>query len=493
MDTSPSSSDICFASATEQLRLLKERQIGALELLDLHLARVDSVNPAINAVVTIDADGAREAARRADAANGERGPLHGLPMTVKECYGVAGMRTTCGFPFLADYCPADDAEAVSLLKQAGAVIYGKTNLPTGAGDYQSFNPLFGTTNNPWDLSKTVGGSSGGSAAAIAAGLSALELGSDIAGSIRVPAHFCGVYGHRPSFGIVPLGGHIPPLPGEIITVEMGVGGPLARSALDLELAMDVLVAPSASASKAWNVALPASRHDRLEDFRVAVWLDGYAIEDRCRDELAAYIDDLRRAGANVTIGARPDFDPWESFETYFATLVSIFSALGPEEASAASKAAAHEHAAIGDRYAAIIEGSAQISHRDYVARTIQRVRLMDAWAQFFAEYDVLLCPVSTTNAFPHDHSHAEAGLLAPSLRTISMGGTDTPYADTFLWSSLAAVADLPATSMPTGRFVHGLPVGIQVIGPALEDRTPIRFAQLIEKQLGGFVKPGSMR
>ncbi|MBM7049189.1 amidase [Rhizobium lusitanum] len=492
MDAPQSPIDLCFASATEQLRLLEERQIGALELLDLHLARIDSVNPAINAVVTIDADGAREAARRADSANGQRGRLHGLPMTVKECYSVAGMRTTCGFPFLADYHPTDDAEAVAQLKQAGAVIFGKTNLPTGAGDHQSFNPLFGTANNPWDLSKTVGGSSGGSAAAIAAGLSALELGSDIAGSIRVPAHFCGVYGHKPTYGIVPLGGHIPPLPGEIVPIEMAVCGPLARSALDLELAMDVLVAPMASASKAWTVKVPRSRHDRVEDFRVAVWLDDYALDDRCRAELLAYIDDLQRVGATVTIGAKPDFDAWGSFETFFSTLVSIFVALGPEEAGMALKAAAHEHAATGDRYAAIIERSAQLSHRDYVARAKQRVRLMDAWARFFENYDVLLCPVSTTTAFPHDHSHAEAGLLAPVLRTISMGGTETSLADTFLWSSLAAVANLPATSMPTGRFVHGLPVGIQIIGPSFDDRTPIRFAQLVEKRLGGFVKPGAI-
>ena len=492
MNASQLPSDLCFASATEQLRLLKERQIGALELLDLHLSRTESVNPAINAVVAMDVDGARDAARRADAADGERGPLHGLPMTVKEGYDVVGMRTTCGFSFLADNHPAEDAEPVARLKQAGAVIYGKTNLPAGAADHQSFNPLFGTTSNPWDLSKTVGGSSGGSAAAIAAGLCALELGSDIAGSIRVPAHFCGVYGHKPSYGIVPMAGHVPPIPGEIVAVEMGVGGPLARSALDLELAMDVLVAPATAASKAWSVAVPASRHERMGDFRVAVWLDDYATDDRCREELLAYVEDLRRAGANVTIGARPDLDPWQSFETFFATLVSIFGALGPEEASAAVRAAAHELAATGDRYAAIIERSAQISHRDFVDRAKQRVRLMAAWARFFEDYDVLLCPVSTTNAFPHDHSHAELGLLAPSLRTISISGTETSQADTFLWSSLAAVADLPATSMPTGRFVHGLPVGIQVIGPAFEDRTPIRFAQLAEKQLGGFVKPGAI-
>ena len=492
MNTPQSPSDPFFASATEQLRLLKDREIGVLELLDLYLARLDPVNSAVNAVVTTDVDRARADARRADAANGERGPLHGLPMTVKECYDVAGMRTTCGFPFLGENIAAGDAEAVRQLKQAGAIIFGKTNLPMGAGDYQSFNPLFGTTNNPWDLSRTVGGSSGGSAAAVAAGLSALELGSDIAGSIRVPAHFCGVYGHKPSYGIIPMAGHVPPLPGEIVAVEMGVGGPLARSAMDLELAMDVLVAPATSASKAWSVTVPASRHERLEDFRVAVWLDDYALDDGCREQLLSYVEDLRRAGARITMGAKPSFDPWVSFETFFATLVSIFAALGPTEASAAIKAAAHAPAAAGDRYAAIIERSVQMSHSDFAAWAKQRVRLMAAWAAFFEDYDVLLCPVATTTAFPHDHSHAELGLLAPSLRTVSMDGTETPYADTFLWSSLAPVADLPATSMPTGRLVHGLPVGIQVIGPAFEDRTPIRFAQLAEERLGGFMKPGAI-
>ena len=490
MNTSFDPADLAYCSATEQLRQLNSRRIGAVELLDLHLSRIERLNPQLGAVVALDIERAHDAARQADAVADGRGALHGLSLTVKDSFEVAGMPTTCGLPFLAAHRPSTDAAAVARLKSAGAIVFGKTNLPPGAGDFQSANELFGAARNPWDETKTPGGSSGGAAAAVAAGLSSLELGSDIAGSVRVPAHFCGVYGHKPSYGLIPIAGHVPPFPGSPVPIEMGVAGPLTRSADDLELMMDVLVSASPSAAKAWSVAIPASRHERLEDFRVAVLIDdAYAVDDADREQLLSYVDDLRRIGVKVDWGAKPDFDMKQSFETFLASLNAIFAALGPYEAAEAGLAAARERAATGDAYAEILTRSALMRHREFVALAMHREKLMTAWARFFEAYDLLLCPVSTTAAFAHDQSYAHLGLAGHTFRTIHHAGRDRPYADTFLWSSLASVADLPATAMPTGRFVNGLPVGLQVIGPVFEDRTPIRFAQLVEKQLGGFVRP----
>ena len=232
-------------SATELVALIRDRKLGSLELLDAQLARIDEHNGGINAVVAMDVEGAREAARAADDAPPDRrGPLHGLPITIKDSWEVAGMPATCGFPELADHVPTRDAEPVALLRAAGAIPFGKTNVPFAAADHQSYNPVYGTTSNPWDLSRTPGGSSGGPAAAVAAGFTSLELGSDIAGSIRIPSHFCGIFGHKPSFGLVPRGGHVPPAPSRLTQGPLSVGGPMARSASDLELALDVLVAPS---------------------------------------------------------------------------------------------------------------------------------------------------------------------------------------------------------------------------------------------------------
>jgi amidase len=231
-------------SATELLGLLRDRKLGSLELLETQLARIEASNPDINAVVALDAEGARAAARAADDAPSDaRGPLHGLPITIKDSFEVPGMPATCGFPHLADHRPQRDADAVALLRGAGAIPFGKTNVPVAVADHQSYNPIYGTTSNPWDLTRTPGGSSGGSAAAVAAGFSPLELGTDIGGSIRCPAHFCGVYGLKTSYGIVPRRGHIPPAPDGEAHRPLGVAGPIARSAIDLELALDVLTAP----------------------------------------------------------------------------------------------------------------------------------------------------------------------------------------------------------------------------------------------------------
>src|SRR5205085_9817357 len=227
----------------------------------------------INAVVVRDFDRARQQADAADTvlSKGERRPLLGLPMTVKEAFNVAGLPTTWGIPAFKGWQPMQDALAVTRLKAAGAVILGKTNVPLAISGWQSFNDVYGTTNSPWDLGRTPGGSSGGSAASLAAGYVALELGSDLNGSIRQPAHCCGVFGHKPSTGLVPLGGHVPPRAdpaGSDATVGLGVVGPMARSAADLALALGVIAGPEDRESNAWRLSLPSARHDRLRDFRV---------------------------------------------------------------------------------------------------------------------------------------------------------------------------------------------------------------------------------
>src|SRR5215210_1470587 len=299
-----------FAPATELVALLAQREISSRELIEIYLGRIERLNPVLNAVVTLDAERAladADAADRAIARGQPRGPLHGLPITVKDCLATAGLRTTAGARELADYVPARDADAVGRLRAAGAIIFGKSNLPAFAGDAQSYNDLFGTTNNPWDVRRTPGGSSGGSAAAIAAGLSGLELGSDLGGSLRIPAHFCGVYTLKPTYGVVPLHGHIPPPPGTMVDMDVGAIGPLARSASDLDLALSVIAGPDTEREVAWRLELPPPRGKSLADYRIAVWLDDpYCTVDR---EITAVHDhlitELRGAGATVEERAPP--------------------------------------------------------------------------------------------------------------------------------------------------------------------------------------------
>jgi amidase len=477
-------------SATNVLALLRARKLGSLELLELLLARIQRLNPTVNAVVALDQEAARRAARAADnlGPNAER-PLHGLPMTVKDAYEAVGMTASCGLPELAEHRPERDADAVARLRAAGAIVFGKTNLPAGAADHQSYNSLYGTTRNPWDLERTPGGSSGGSAAALAAGFTPLELGSDIAGSIRCPAHFCGVYGHKPSFGLVPMRGHIPPPPGVSTTAPMGVGGPLARSAPDLELALDLLVAPAEFEDVAWSVRVPPSRKERLEEFRVALWAEqpGFSVDARCSAAIRDYAEDLRKLGVEVDELARPELDPLESDDVYVAMLFGVVSAGLPEDVLEATRAAGEGQPARS--YPARIARAVDPSYASILMLSERRRGLLRAWQAFFRDYDIVLCPVMPTVAFAHDHSGDGPGHIAQYSRRILVDGNPQPYLNNMQWPGLVTVADLPATVVPTGRLVDGLPVGVQMVGPYLEDRTPLRLACLAEEALGGFRPP----
>jgi amidase len=477
--------DIALRSATTLLRGLAEGEHTSVALLEHFLARVERLNPRLNAVVTLDAERARARAAAADAARAAGrpwGPLHGLPITIKDSFETAGLRTTSGAPQLAGHVPASDAAAVARLVAAGAVVFGKTNLPTFAMDVQSFNPVFGTTNNPWDTSRSPGGSSGGSAAALAAGLTALELGSDIGGSIRNPAHFCGVYGHKPSFGIVPLQGHIPGPPGTLQDTDIAVAGPLARSAEDLALALDVLAGPGPMQAAAWRLQLPAPRQTSLPRFRVAAWLDdaGCAVDTSVLERLHATVDALRAAGVQVDEAARPAHGFADALRVFRALLFAATSPGVPPEmfARLVQKAAADPP----DDDAEFARGTT-LRHRDWLIVHEERERQRAHWARFFTTYDVLLCPVTPTPAITHDPSQPAGD------RIIMVNGQRRSYWEQVGWAGLVGAALLPVTVAPVGRTAAGLPVGVQIVGPYLEDRTTIEFARLLAGVNGGFEAP----
>lgn len=480
--------DIAFRSARQLAAAIRAKETSSRELLDHYLDRIQRLNPPINAVVTLDVERARRRADAADAAlmRGESwGPLHGVPMTIKDAYETAGIRTTGGAEKFAEHVPGTDAIAVGRLIAAGAVVFGKTNLPVLSMDVQSYNPIFGTTNNPWDTARAPGGSSGGAAAALAAGLTALELGSDIAGSIRNPAHYCGVYGHKPTYGIVPVRGHIPGPPGTISDADIGVAGPLARSADDLSLALDILAGPDPERATAWQLVLPPPRRATVRDYRVAAWLDDPAcpIDNDLLQRYHAVVEALRRAGVTVDETARPGFDFAEAFYRFLILLSGATSAGIPPDHFPSWVEMANGFAE-DDRsqLAGFLRGSIQ-RHREWLIANEMRERMRVEWAKLFIDYDVLLCPITPTAAIPHDQNEP------PTSRTISVNGTPRPYHDQLAWAGVVGMAYLPATVAPVGFTPAGLPVGIQIVGPYLEDRTPLAFARHLADVIGGFEPP----
>ena len=483
-------SDVAFRSATELVQALKAKEVSSRELLEIYLARIERLNPSINAVVTLDAERALHAAQVADRAlaRGEDfGPLHGLPMTVKDALETAGMRTTSGAPELAEHIPEADAVAVGRLRRAGAVIFGKTNLPLYAGDCQTYNEVFGTTNNPWDLNRGPGGSSGGSAAALAAGLTGFELGSDIGGSIRNPAHFCGVYGLKPTYGLVPLRGHIPGPPGSLLEPDVGVVGPMGRAVDDLALGLDVLVGPEDDRARAWTLALPGPRHGSLAEYRVAAWLDDPAcpVDGQVLEVLAGAADGLRDAGAKIDDRARPGFTLSEAAGIWEQIVGGIMSLGIPEAVFQMACQAAEVPRQPDEPWLMRSARMAAQRLREFVPACEHRERLRAAWVDFFRDYDVLLCPVTATAAFPHDHSDRVMGE-----RTLTVNDQAAPYWNANCWwAGMIGVCLLPSVVVPLGLNRSGLPVGVQIVGPYLEDRTALDVAARISEVLGGFQAP----
>jgi amidase len=480
-----------YRSAGQLSAALGAREVSSRELVDRAIARIEALDRTINAVVVRDFERARTDAAAADAAlaRGERRPLLGVPMTIKEAFDLAGLPTTWGIPPFKGWQPKEDAVAVTRLKAAGAVILGKTNLPLGLADWQSYNDIYGTTNNPWDLARTPGGSSGGSAAALAAGYVPLEMGSDIAGSLRCPAHFCGVFAHKPSAGLVPLGGLQPPrtprVGGDSGDGGLAVAGPLARTAADLELAFDLLAGPDGEEAIAWRLALPASRHSDLRGFRVLV-IDAhpqYPTSHSISTAIRTLAEALRRSGAIVADNAPALPDLAEIVRTYVPMLSSFVSQGRPRDYYAGIEARLAQIPADDRSINTLLLRGAVLSHRNWLLDNAIRNGLKRQWAALNRDWDVVLCPVMPTAAFPHDHT---PDALA---RTLDVDGKPYPYMDQMFWPSFATLLGLPATVVPIARTPEGLPVGVQIIGPALEDRTTLAFAKLIERELGGFVPP----
>jgi amidase len=482
-----------YRSVGELRTLLDARKVSAVELFEQSVLRINALDSRINAVVVRDFERALAAAVQADAAlsRGDRRPLLGIPMTVKESFNVAGLPTTWGLPAGRDWQAPEDAVAVARLKAAGAVMLGKTNLATMIADWQSFNAVYGTTNNPWDLKRTAGGSSGGSAAALAAGYVPLELGSDISGSIRAPAHLCGVFGHKPSSNLVPQRGHAPPrapaLPTDL-TSGLGVCGPMARTAADLSLALDVLAGPDVTEAAAYRLSLPPARHSALKDFRVLV-VDSHPllpVEGEIKAALDQLASRLAVTGAKVARSSSLLPDLAESARLH-TRMVRNFVAFGrPPEFFRKHQEEVAVLKPDDDSLKAWRTRAPLLSHHQWMAGEIARARLRQQWTGVFRQFDVVLCPPFSVVAFPHDQQPDQ------EQRTIEIDGEAHPYLSLIVWSTVATPPGLPATVMPLGRSKAGLPIGVQIIGPLLEDRTTLAFAALLEREYGGFAKPPEM-
>jgi amidase len=478
-----------FKTATELSAALAAKKVSAVELAQDAILRIERHDGKINAICVRDFARALEAARAADAARarGETRPLLGIPLTVKESYNAAGLPTTWGFPDQKDFKPGEDALSISRVKDAGGVILGKTNVPIGLGDWQSYNEIYGTTNNPFDLGRTPGGSSGGSAAALAAGYGPLSLGSDIGGSLRVPAFHCGVYAHKPTFALVPSRGHTPPpLPPLPFDRDLSVLGPMARSAADLSLLLDVIAGPDPlEAGKAYRLALPPPRHGELKDFRVLL-LDTDPVmptSSGVRIAIGKLATNLGKAGVKIERHSRllPDFAA--STRLYMRLLLSFLGASFAPEVYAGAQAAAAKLSPDDKSLAAERLRGIALSHRDWVMADGGRTRLRAQWRELFKTFDAVICPVMPTPAYPHDHSDDQ------ETRRINIDDKDYVYPDQLAWPGIATLPGLPATAIPIGLSPEGLPIGVQIVGPWLEDRTPLKLAELIEREFGGFVPP----
>jgi amidase len=477
--------DLHFKSATEIARLIRERKVSAEETLDHFLARVEKYNPKLNAIIWLDAGRARERAKTADAAlaKGEVwGPLHGVPMTVKESFNVAGSPTTWGDPKLANNVTDTSALAVQRLEKAGAVVFGKTNVPLMLADWQSYNAIYGTTNNPWDVSRMPGGSSGGSATALAAGLTGLEAGSDIGGSIRNPAHYCGVFGLKPTWGVVSPRGQA--LPGTHAYADISVVGPLARAATDLDLALDAMAGADEIDGIAWKLDLPVCDARSLSDLRIAVKLrdPNCEVDAEYADKLQALVDALAKRGGKVK-EVEPKLDTVRLHEVYVLLLRAATSARTSEEDVKRWDQTLSEIGATSEPYLDLMVRGNTLPHRDWLKLNNERHGLRRAFAAFFADWDILLCPTAASAAFPHDHEGERWQ------RKITVNGKRVPTTDQLFWAGYASLVYLPATVGPAGLTKSGLQVGYQAIAASGRDKTATAFSRFVEKEIIGFIRP----
>jgi amidase len=453
-----------FQSATDALQAVRRNEVSSRELTEMLLARIEAVNPALNAVVELRREAALREAVAADEATArgvDVGPLHSVPVTIKDSFNVAELHTTWGNPAFKDFVADSDATVARRLKEAGAIVVGKTNVAFMLGDFgQTANELYGVTNNPWDTTRTPGGSTGGGAAALSAGMTFLEYGSDLVGSIRIPASFCGVYGLKPSVGIIPLTGFQPPGPPPPPSdmTYMSAVGPLGRSPRDLRTALSVTGGPEDQAAKAYSWVLSPPRHTQLEDFRIGVVLDHEQalVSSEVTAPLSNAVDALARAGATVVEGWPDGVDPVQHYESFGFHVQAFFAFQQP-----------------GEDFATLSE---------FIEHENLRMAARAAWSRYFDDIDVFLCPVNFTPAFPHDTRPFEQ-------RTITTPEGERPYNGQAFWVSHASLPGLPAVAAPVGRTPGGLPVGAQIVGPLYEDDTAITFAELLGDVIGGYEPP----
>jgi amidase len=475
--------DPAFGSAVDAAAAIRGGVISSVELTQYTFARIDAHQPALNAYVYQMREEALEAAQAADAAlaRGEAvGDLHGVPINVKESFGVQGRPCTWGLPAFAHTQASAHATAVQRLLDAGAILLGATNVPTTLMDGQAFNDIYGTTNSPWDLGRTPGGSSGGTAASLAAGLAFLSIGSDIGGSIRSPASLSGIYGHKPTLDVVPLTGHQPgggaTPPG--FSTLLAVAGPMGRFAEDMALGLRVLGGLEGADARALRWSVPAPRHTELREFRIGVVLEDPAVpvSSETTAVLADAVRACERAGATVTHGWPAGIRFEALIDTYLFHLGAFDYSMTPEEARPAMRAM------LPGRPPAIGAGALS-TFADWQARNLERLACRALWERYFADVDVFLLPTTPTTAFAHDRTHAD-------VRTIPFPeGGSHPFWDFLSYIAPATLTGCPATTAPVGLSRSGLPVGLQIMAPYQDDLTSIAFAQALAREIGGFRPP----
>lgn len=452
--------DLVFTSAAALAAAIRRRDVSAAEVLEAHLAQIAAHNAPLNAVVTLAAESARLRARAADAAlaRGELwGRLHGVPFTLKDALATAGVRTTTGVPFL-DHVPSGDSTVAARLRAAGGILMGKTNVAAMLGDpAQSDNPIFGRTSNPWDAARTPGGSSGGAAAAVAAGMTPFEVGTDLSGSIRIPAHFCGVYGLKPTEHRVSLDGLMPGLPPPRSVRIMSCIGPLARTAEDLALIYGIIAGPDGRDTDVPPVPVDAPPELGLAGLRVAVapTLPGVPAAQSVRDALQQLAQLLQRAGAIVDAAPLPAPEVGEDLMRAGA-LIGMMVGAGEPDAEEAPP-----------------------SFAQYLAALHQRDQAIQAWEQFFARWDVLLCPAAMTTAFPH---------CAPGA-PLAVDGREEMYWAVSGHTVLFNYTGHPALVLPHTRDAQGLPIGAQLVARRWDDARLLAVAQALAAATGPFRRP----
>ena len=447
-----------YADVIQLASAIRDREVTAREVVAAHIDQIERCNPALNAIVIPDFERALERAREADAAlaRGEVwGPLHGVPFTLKDAHATAGLRTTSGYPQLSDHVPKEDGTVAARLKLAGGILLGKTNVPMMLGDYQSNSPIFGRTNNPWNLTRTPGGSSGGAAAAVAAGMAPFDIGTDLAGSIRVPAHFCGVFGMKPTEHRVSLAGLVPGMPPPRPIRIMSSIGPIARSVEDLALLYSIITGPDGVDTDVPPVPIGAVPTIDLKQLRVAVTSTflGFPVSLDTRTAVGELAQALLRAGAYVEEAALPEIDFGQDTASVGELVMMLTGAFRPSDAPT--------------------------TLAQYLTALHRRDQSIVAWEHFFQQWDVVLCPASMVTAFPHCDTGSP----------LMVDGREVDYWAVSAHSALFSYSGHPAISIPVGQDRDGLPVGLQLVTKRWDDSRLLAIASAVAEVSGAFQRP----